>query len=174
MSQPISVDAITNQHLQEVRSVLNSLPLKHRYTVAEWWNRVRGSFNEMHAEIRRLRLRVDAVNMSPGSRPDTTSSVQELRFQYDELLREQGMDAEDISNTMEAISNLPAGWCMAYLVNRRIAGNHALGCWLANLQPAHETGYVKFNLRNTTHPAHPNRKIGYQVWAHQLAVVARG
>jgi hypothetical protein len=106
-------------------------------------------------------------------RPTTASSVQSVRENIDQALRDSGLSLTEISYTLEQIYDLDPAWVRSVLENQRTMLD-PLGCWLSNTASAHPRGYTKLNLRNTKRPDDPMRKIGCQPFFHQLAIVAKG
>jgi hypothetical protein len=65
---------------------------------------------------------------------------------------------------------------MAFIKRQRsqtAMASSELGCWVSANSAAHDTGYVKINMRNTTKPGSSDR-FRVQPWGHQVGAVAGG
>lgn len=111
-------------------------------------------------------------SLSLPPRPPTAQSVLDVRQAVVAQQVAEAAAVGDLSRTLYILQEIPDQWALNYLQRYRTVLSE-LGCWMSNTQPAHETGYIKINLRNTTIRHRPG-PLGIQPWAHQLAVVAGG
>lgn len=158
--------------LPRVREVMEHLKPEHRGIFNDFWRTVRETLKGSQDEIDELRS-TPSTGGNPISRPSTTASVHRLRAEMDRVMSDEASFVMTTADIEEA-RGLPQDWLRSFMQGRRTdGGNHPLGCWLSGNVPSHKE-YVKVNLRNTKHPLHPGRKIGIQLFAHQLAIVADG
>ena len=125
----------------------------------------------------------NALKQSPASsasRPRTSDSVNELRFDMQHMMDMEFACLHETSTTIESIWDLDPGWVRSKLSgDRELATEqenprwHELGCWMRRVDTTHQYGYTKVNLRNTFRPG-TSQKIDCQPFRHQLAVVASG
>ena len=160
----------THRHLQSLRELMQQIPAQNRRAVNAFWGAVRQSLGDLEREIDSLRTQVG----QSLPRPATTQSVNVIRDAVDGLLNYESRIAADSSNTVEAIADLPMLWALRLLERKRsIYDRNSIDCWVSTDAPAHGTGYVKVNLRNTTDPTRGGL-IGVQPWVHQISIVAKG
>lgn len=190
--------------LERVRNLLASLPPANRPQFAEFWAFVRGRIRDFEQQIQHLllqklvleqeleatKVRLNAAqetiddlllkSQKSASRPATSASVDQLRFDLQDLMDAEFGDLHEVSETVESIWDLDPAWVHSKLNADREAAVEAqdsrarqLGCWLRRADSNHEYGYTKVNLRNTFRPGSRTR-IGCQPFRHQLAVVAAG
>lgn len=160
--------------LPQVRDVMQAMPANQRVVFNRFWTTVRETLRGSQNEIDELRETVTALRGGASiSRPPTSNSVVALRNAMDRAMADEA-SFELTSADIEEARGLPPNWLRNHLTGMRIdGGRHPLGCWTSRNAPS-SGGYVKTNLRNTRHPLFPNRKIGINVYVHQLAVIAAG
>lgn len=168
-SDPTRLPASQTGQLRALVQALRQIPAEHRAPILGFWRSVREGFNQLEAELTRLR---QVLGSDPVERPPTTQSVIDARAAADVVHQELWEDSS--RETLRAIHNLPVDFARSQLQRIRSATRrNDLDCWMTDNVAAHETGYVKVNLRNTQRPG-GGGKIGVSPWAHQLAIVAKG
>ena len=160
--------------LPPLRLLLRRLRAEHRHAVISFWEITRSLIRRLETEVEELRHRLSSDSSTP--RPPTSSSVNLLRDTVDAIIVNQALLATDSSRTIEAICDLPMIWAEDILRRYRSFNpihQNSLGCWIADLVPAHHNGYITINLRNTLAP-NSNQKLEVQPWAHHLSIIAKG
>lgn len=173
---------VVRDQLENLNDLLKEVGREKAPAIHKFWKGVRGALQAQTDEIRQLReaqqtLARDTQSVVPAVRPDTSHSVNQLRLALDDQFDRLVQEADEASNTVEAIIALPQQWVQNYLSQRRSHSHPSeLGCWVSGNRPGHENGYVKLNLRNTTYPAGSARSglIGVQPWEHQMTIVGKG
>src|SRR5215471_2946554 len=125
----------------------------------------------------------NVLNQTPASsasRPKTSASENQLRFEMQVLMDMEFASLNEASETIENIWDLDPGWVRGKLSDdRELEAEHEdprwqqLDCWMRRVDTTHQYGYTKVNLRNTFRPG-TSKKINCQPFRHQLAVVASG
>ena len=159
------------QHLSALRELYSAVPPSARPVVTSFWKAVRDNLNSLEEEVNELRAQLSGAQTPV--RPTTSASVNALRDAVEQAITGTAQAASDASGTIEAICDLDVVWTMRLLERYRQQTN-AINCWISDLAPGHQNGYVKINLRNSPVPGEPGKKIGVSPWLHQLAVVASG
>lgn len=155
--------------LQGMQQILITLPPPQRIHLTGFWAEVRRALDEQQREIVRL-----SSTLPPASRPTTSASVDALRWVFDEELRTASLQADEVSNTIEAIYDMDPLLARQYIQARRNAALEASPsnltgeCWLASMSEK-----PKINLRHTKKPG-TNKFFDASPYCHQLAVVAAG
>jgi hypothetical protein len=181
-----SQKAAADPQIQEaVRSFFRSI--RHDPTAVasanRFWTIIRRLLEAQADEVRSLQLELGNLQASqpiePPSRPGTSLSILSLRRAVDDemevLANERRALEQEASTVVEEIGQLSPEWVGILLDRRRVPHlGGELGCWVSSTVPAHSTGYVKVNLRNTRHPQRPGEYFTTQPFQHQLGAVAKG
>ncbi len=179
MSEPHSTQRTAMQHLQGLRQIMTSLLPSQRANLATFWKDVRTSLNDQDTLIASLRQELAAARVPPPpatpARPYTSNSVAIIRDTVEQAIVSEAQLVDEISTTIDAIQNLDPAWAMAFIrrqKNIHLCNASELGCWVSGNTAAHQTGYVKMNMRNTVGP--DGQKLDVQPYGHQMGVVASG
>ena len=168
-----------------LRELFSHLEPSQVRVVNEFWGNVRTALQAQAEENSSLRQALQqslqqqrAAVIPPAIRPDTANSVNQLRFLVDHDLQQLALSVgeDEASATVEKLVSVPFLWARAKLEERRIPVSHELGCWESAAAAAHNTGYVKVNLRNTPWPTGSGRQgfMEMNPFQHQLAIVGKG
>jgi len=166
----------STQHVASLRALLNTVEPDKRAAVHAFWRQVRQALNEQDLRIRELEINAARQNITTPLRPPSSLSVHQFRDEIERVIVTEAQQAEDASSTIEQICDVPPTWAMDFIRRRRRSDfENGLGCWEPYNVAAHDTGYVKINLRNTIVPGSaPPERFSVQPWGHQIAVVASG
>jgi hypothetical protein len=177
MSEPSDIQHTAAQHLQGLRQILTSLPPSQRVNITSFWKDVRTSLNDQDALITSLQQQLAAASIPPMTpvRPPTSNSVAVIRDIVEQAIVSAAQQKDEISTTIDAIYDLDPAWAMAFIrrqKNIHLSNASELGCWVSGNAAAHQTGYMKMNMRNTVGPR--GQKFDVQPYGHQMGVVASG
>lgn len=147
---------------QILQGILNEVPLSHtieRRRLARLFNRL------THARpADEVRTQAPAIaTRAPTPEADVTARAEAL---------------DDERRLHPASQTVVARWnrITEQYARGKVHDEHALfsvnddkgkGCWLSTRSPAHTSGYIKVNLRNT-------ERIGFSPYIHQLSLIAVG
>ncbi len=189
---PSTGQPAAHRYLVTVQQLLSSLPPQQRPAVAAFWAQLRNDINSLEAQNQQLQQAVlqNSNNIPPAvvqvarqaSRPSTSDSINVVRIAFQQGLVDEARAVQENEDALERIYDIDPRWAMDRLharIDDAASDQSELGCWLSSnvaSNRAHGSGregYDPINLRNTVHPSRGGL-IGFKVYAHQLAMVAKG
>lgn len=185
-NNPGGTGSAASRHLPTVQQILASIPVQQRPAVAAFWSALRNDINALEAENAQLRaLAPPAIlqQVQQQSRPTTSDSINAVRATYQQEMENLALQVQEKDDVIEAIWDIDPTWALQRLDSRKsvVACNASeTGCWYSSNIGSNRSadddreGYDSINFRNTPHPTRRGQLIGYKVYIHVLAIVAKG